>query len=61
MIADVIVVLSIVLSAAFVAAWCVLPGFRAWLERPKHRFQEHVQRYDRERGREAGERGGHAK
>jgi hypothetical protein len=58
MIANVIVVMSVLLSVAFVAAWLALPGLRAWLERPKHRFQEHVQRYDRERSREADLRGG---
>lgn len=59
MITNVVVVLSVVLSAAFAVAWWVLPGFRAWLEQPKHRFQEHVQRYDRERSREAATRGRH--
>ena len=56
MITNVIVALSVVLSAAFAVAWWMLPGFRAWLEQPKHRFQEHVQRYDRERSREVASR-----
>lgn len=60
MITNAIVALSIVLSVAFAAAWWALPGFRAWLEQPKHRFQEHVQRYDREQSREAVGRGGRA-
>lgn len=49
MIADVIVVLSALLSVAFVVAWAALPGLRDWLERPKHRFQEQVRRYDQDR------------
>ncbi|MEO8467162.1 MAG: hypothetical protein ABI640_17655 [Gammaproteobacteria bacterium] len=53
MIANVIVVLSVLLGVVFVAAWLALPGLRAWLERPKHRFQQGVQRYDRARSREA--------
>lgn len=57
MIADVIVVLSVLLSVAFVVAWLALPNLRAWIERPKYHFQEHVQRYDRERSREADSRG----
>ena len=53
MMADVIVVLSTLLSLAFVVAWLAFPGLRAWIERPKYRFQEHLERYDRERSREA--------
>ena len=56
MIANLIVVLSLLLSAAFVVAWLALPDLRAWLERPKYRFQEHVQRYDRQRRDEANSR-----
>ena len=47
MITDVIVLSTIGLTGAFVAAWLVFPGLRAWIERPKHQFQEAVQRYDR--------------
>lgn len=57
MITDVIVVLSTLLSVAFFVAWLALPDLRVWLERPKYRFHEHVQRYDRERSREADLRG----
>lgn len=57
MMADAIVVLSTLLSLAFVVAWWLLPDLRAWLERPKYRFQEHVEQYDRERSRGAEERG----
>jgi len=60
MIANLIVVLSLLLSLAFVAAWLALPNLRAWLERPKYRFQEHLQRYDRERSNEADSRGNHS-
>ena len=46
MIADVVVLASVALTGAFVTAWLVSPGLRAWIERPKHRFQDAVQRYD---------------
>jgi hypothetical protein len=40
------------LSAAFVVfltvAWSLSPGLRIWIERPKFRFQESVQEFDRE-------------
>lgn len=51
---DLIVGLSILFALAFLVAWIVSPGLRAWVERPKHRFQENVRRYDKEqRGRSA--------
>jgi hypothetical protein len=56
MIADLIVVLSVLLSLAFVVAWLVFPNLRAWLERPKYGFQEHLQRYDREHSSAANSR-----
>jgi len=59
MITNLIVALSVVLSAAFAVAWWLSPGFRAWLEQPKHRFQAHVQRYDRQRSHEVATRGRH--
>ena len=43
MISDLIVLASVALAAAFVVAWLVSPGLRAWIERPKHRFQDAVQ------------------
>jgi len=46
MITDAIVLSSIVLTGAFVVAWLVFPGLRAWIERPKHQFQDAVRRYD---------------
>jgi hypothetical protein len=47
MITDAIVLASIALTGAFVAAWLVSPGLRAWIERPKHQFQDAVRQYDR--------------
>jgi hypothetical protein len=52
MIADLIVLGSLVLAAAFVAAWALSPRLRRRIERPKHRFLEDVREYDRgDRGR----------
>jgi hypothetical protein len=59
-ITNVIVALSLLLSVLFAAAWWAVPDFRAWLEQPKHRFQDDVQRYDRERSSEAAVRKGRA-
>ena len=47
MITDAIVLLSIVLTGAFAAAWLVFPALRAKIERPKYQFQDAVQQYDR--------------
>lgn len=47
MITDIVVLSSMVLTAAFIAAWLVSPALRAWIERPKHRFQNAVRQYDR--------------
>jgi len=47
---DLIVGLSVLFALAFLAAWIVSPALRAWVERPKHRFQENVRRYDQEHG-----------
>jgi hypothetical protein len=49
MMADAIVVVSTLLSVAFFAAWLLLPNLRAWIERPKYRFQEELERYDQRR------------
>jgi hypothetical protein len=32
--------------AAFVTAWLLRPDLRAWVERPKYRFQANVRSYD---------------
>jgi hypothetical protein len=43
---DAIVLTAIVCSAVFVAAWLLRPDLRAWIERPKYRFQANVRCYD---------------
>ena len=50
MITDLIVLASAALTLAFVVAWLVSPALRAWIERPKYRFQDAVQGYDRAQG-----------
>jgi hypothetical protein len=44
--AEFIVVASVALSLAFVIAWVVRPGLRAWIERPKHTLARHLRAYD---------------
>jgi hypothetical protein len=46
--ADAIVFSSVILAAAFFAVWLARPDVRAWIERPKYRFQRNVQSYDRD-------------
>jgi hypothetical protein len=46
MITDIIVVSSMALTVAFVIGWLVSPALRAWIERPKHHFQDAVRKYD---------------
>ena len=46
MITDIIVLASVGFAVAFLAAWLVSPGLRAWIERPKHRFHEAATEYD---------------
>jgi hypothetical protein len=48
--ADVIVFGSLAFAAGFVLVWLLRPDVRTWLERPKHRFQDAAQRYDRDAG-----------
>jgi hypothetical protein len=43
---DAIVLIAIVCAAVFVVAWLVRPDLRAWIERPKYRFQANVRSYD---------------
>ena len=43
---DVIVGLALLFTLAFLAAWLVSPRLRAWVERPKYRFQADVRAYD---------------
>lgn len=47
MITDLVVLASVAFAVAFVVAWLVSPRLRAWIERPKHRFHDAVQGYDR--------------
>jgi hypothetical protein len=44
---DAIVITAIVCAAVFVVAWLVRPDLRAWIERPKYRFQANVRSYDK--------------
>lgn len=53
----VIVAGTAALAVAFITAWAVSPGFRAWLERPKYTFADNVRRYDEARRRHTGEAG----
>ena len=50
MISHLIVWASVLLTLIFVVAWAASPGLRAWIERPKYRFLEAVQGYDRHVG-----------
>ena len=47
MIADIIVIGALAFAAAFTLAWLMRPDLRAWIEKPKHRFQANVREYDR--------------
>lgn len=47
MIPDLIVSASVLLTLAFAAAWAASPRLRAWIEKPKHRFQDALTDYDR--------------
>jgi hypothetical protein len=47
MITDIIVGSAVVFGLAFFAIWLAFPVLRAWIERPKYRFQKNVQSYDR--------------
>lgn len=43
---DAIVITAIICAAVFVIAWLLRPDLRAWIERPKYRFQANVRSYD---------------
>ncbi len=43
---DFIVGLAIAFAVVFFAAWLISPRLRAWVERPKYRFQADVRAYD---------------
>ena len=44
--ADVIVLASVAFGIVFTIAWLWRADLRAWMEQPKHRFQDDVRRYD---------------
>jgi len=46
MMTDAIVIVSLLFALVFFLAWLLRPGLRAWIERPKYRFQANVQSYD---------------
>jgi hypothetical protein len=47
---DLIVGLAVLFAVLFFTAWLVSPRLRAWVERPKYRFQANVRRYDETQG-----------
>ena len=47
---DLIVGLAALFAVVFFAAWLVSPRLRAWVERPKYRFQANVRSYDEVQG-----------
>jgi hypothetical protein len=55
-ITDAIVATSVLLALAFAAVWLLRPDLRAWIEQPKHHFQDDVDQYDRERTGQARSR-----
>ncbi len=54
---DAIVFSSIVFVLGFFVAWLVRPELRAWIEKPKYRFQANVQSYDQEQKARRGKEG----
>ena len=48
MIIDLIVFSSLGFAIVFFAVWLRAPRLRAWIERPKYRFQASVQSYDKQ-------------
>ena len=51
---DLIVFLSIAFGVVFFLIWLVRPDLRAWIERPKYRFQSNVQSYDQRQQHDCG-------
>lgn len=43
---DVIVLIACAFAVVFAVAWSVSRRLRAWIERPKYRFQENLRSYD---------------
>jgi hypothetical protein len=56
MITNIIVFSAIGFAVVFFIAWLIRPDLRAWIERPKYRFQANVQSYDH--ARRSGPKGG---
>jgi hypothetical protein len=54
-ITNIIVFAAIAFAAVFFVAWLARPDLRAWIERPKYRFQANVQSYDH--ARQSGPKG----
>jgi membrane protein implicated in regulation of membrane protease activity len=46
---DFIVGLALMFALVFLAAWLISSRLRAWVERPKYRFQADVRAYDQVR------------
>ena len=57
---DAIVLTALVCAAVFIVAWLLRPDLRAWIERPKYRFQANVRSYDQAQ-RALGQGGAKAK
>jgi hypothetical protein len=53
---DIIVFSSIAFVLLFSIAWIIRPELRAWIEKPKYRFQANVQSYDQEKMAGAAEK-----
>jgi len=49
MIENVVVFSSIAFAALFAVAWLARRDLRAWVEKPKYRFQQNVQDFDQVR------------
>ena len=43
---DFVVGLALIFAMVFLTAWLLSPRLRAWVERPKFRFQANVRAYD---------------
>ena len=43
---DFVVGLALIFALVFLTAWLLSPRLRAWVERPKFRFQANVRSYD---------------
>ena len=43
---DAIVLVAVAIALLFFLAWALSPRLRVWIEQPKYRFQEAIERYD---------------